>query len=217
MSYNLDQWNKITHSPTSVEAASHGISSLTSPASTTVVNTSARQPAIPAGSWSTSVGPIMGSVLGGIFGAALIVCALWLHSRKRSRARRPVFDFPETLVDPLPSGREAKTRRPHLSAGFQELVPQLRNPSETHVSIAVAFIPDARVVAVPATSDGAAPAVPASDDTSDYATEQFGVGNEVFTTNELVLELNQEVQTGERWNSSESLLGCPESEIGRAY
>ncbi|KAL0575925.1 hypothetical protein V5O48_006055 [Marasmius crinis-equi] len=153
----------------------------------------------------SSLVPIIGGALGGLFGLGVIISVIWLYfGRKRRDTYQPKPELSdlEFNVDPFPSGREGKT---HRSRPVSEKLAPTPEPVQrlTIVAASTAIDTDTRVPGVPPLA-----VLPVSDEPR--------VGPLTgFTTDELVVELNQRIQTQDgRWNDSETLPEYPGSERG---
>ncbi|KAL0569474.1 hypothetical protein V5O48_012491 [Marasmius crinis-equi] len=164
-----------------------------------------------------------------------MVSILWLlYSHKRRS--RPEPNASELSVEPFPSGRGAKTRRSRPISPKLPLVPQ---PDKSDSGVTVGPLPSGRDAKnrpesrrssrdpprlptprresrdigieadIRATLPPSADVLPVSDEIIGQARLEIIEG---FTTDELVLVLNQRI----RWNDDDTLPEYPGSERGRA-
>ncbi|KAL0567134.1 hypothetical protein V5O48_014859 [Marasmius crinis-equi] len=163
----------------------------------------------PSGSHSTSLGQILGATLAGLFALGLVISGIRLRSRhkqqRQAHARRPELDLidPELAVDPLPSGLDAETRRSRPSSEKLEPTPEPVQYTPV-VEVSDAMNTDTTISKSPPPAN----VFPIVDESR--------VGPFAgFTTDELVLELNQRIQTEDgRWDENETLPEYPGSERG---
>ncbi|KAL0568438.1 hypothetical protein V5O48_013544 [Marasmius crinis-equi] len=163
----------------------------------------------PSGSHSTSLGQILGATLAGLFALSLVISGIRLRSRhkhqRQAHARRPEPDLidPELTVDPLPSGLDAETRQSRPAS--KKLEPTPEPVQHTAVVEASDVMNTDTTVSEPPPPANALPVV-----------DESRVGPFAgFTTDELVLELNQRIQTEDgQWDENETLPEYPGSERG---
>ncbi|KAL0573187.1 hypothetical protein V5O48_008771 [Marasmius crinis-equi] len=179
--------------------------------SATQTQSTSQTPA-PSGSHPTPLGPILGGTLGGLFVLGLIIVGIWLCNRhKRRRQARPhnpepdILD-PEFTVDPFidhfPSGRRAET--PQSQPVLEKLLPTSTLAQHSPIVDASAAT-DTDTWVPGATTPNTLP-------TSNEPRIGPITG---FTTDELVVELNQRIQTeDEQWNENETLPEYPGSNRG---
>ncbi|KAL0565002.1 hypothetical protein V5O48_017031 [Marasmius crinis-equi] len=159
------------------------------------------------GSRPVPLASILGATLGGLFALGLIVLAIYCYCRhKRQRQARnhqpePDSSDPGSTVDPFPSGQGAKTRRSRL--GSEKKLAPTPEPVQHSPIVAAngATTTDTTVSETPSPN-----ALPVANEP--------GIGPFAgFTTDELVVELNQRIQTQDgRWNENETLPEYPGSE-----
>ncbi|KAL0056607.1 hypothetical protein AAF712_016788 [Marasmius tenuissimus] len=162
-----------------------------------------------------AVGPIVGGAIGGVLALGLILFAFrWYLQKRRSKAQGPLN------IDPFPAHHSEPKA---LSPGSGDTTTQ--QPLEVNQDDRyIGRDPDAKVEHQPLVhlryAEDASSTTPVVrngvDDTNVAPAALPRPGIEVFTTDELVVALNQRLQEEGRWEIDESLPGYPESDQGRS-
>ncbi|KAJ8090108.1 hypothetical protein PM082_018691 [Marasmius tenuissimus] len=158
---------------------------------------------------------MVGGVIGGVLALGLILFAFRRYLRKRrSKAQDPLD------IDPFPTHHSEPKALSPASGDTTAQQPLEINQDDRYIG----HDPDAKVEHQPLVhlryaedASSTTPAVQNGVNNINIAPAVFPrSGIEVFTTDELVVALNQRLQEEGRWEIDESLPGYPESDQGRS-